>query len=104
MLFFYRLLFPIAFLFFLPGLIVKLIRRSGWKKTYWERFGLFSSERKKELKDWQGAIWIHAVSVGETNLALTLLKEWNAVNPDRKYIFSTTTTTGQEIARNKAPD
>lgn len=104
MLFFYRLLFPIAFLFFIPGLIVKLIRRSGWKKTYWERFGIFSKERKKELKDWQGAIWIHAVSVGETNLALTLLKEWNAVNPDRKYIFSTTTTTGQEIARNKAPD
>ncbi len=104
MLFFYRLLLPIAFLFFLPGLILKLIRRSGWKKTYWERFGIFSGERKKELADWQGAIWIHAVSVGETNLALTLLKEWNAVNPDRKYIFSTTTTTGQEIARNKVPE
>lgn len=104
MLFFYRLLFPIAFLFFLPGLIIKLIRRSGWKKTFWERFGIFSKERKKELADWQGATWIHAVSVGETNLALTLLKEWNAVNPNRKYIFSTTTTTGQEIARNKAPE
>ena len=51
--------------------------------------GKMFDPRKKELKDWQGAIWIHAVSVGETNLALTLLKEWNAVNPDRKYIFST---------------
>lgn len=104
MLFFYRLLFPIAFLFFLPGLIIKLVRRSGWKKTFSERFGIFSAERKKELADWKGAIWIHAVSVGETNLALTLLQQWNAVNPDRKYIFSTTTTTGQEIARNKVPD
>ncbi|MBO5960013.1 MAG: hypothetical protein J6Q65_07810, partial [Lentisphaeria bacterium] len=104
MLLFYRLLFPVAFLFFVPGLIIKLIRRSGWKKTFAERFGIYSEERKKELADWQGAIWIHAVSVGETNLALTLLKEWNAVNPDRKYIFSTTTTTGQEIARNKAPE
>jgi len=103
MLFFYRIFFPFVFLFFLPGLIWKLIRRSGWKKTYMERFGCFSSERKAELSGWQNAIWIHAVSVGETNVALTLLNAWNAENPDHKYILSTTTTTGQEIARNKAP-
>ncbi len=99
----YRIFFPVIFLFFLPGLIWKLIRRSGWKKTYMERFGLFSAERKQELADWQGAIWIHAVSVGETNVALTLLNAWNKQNPNRKFILSTTTTTGQEIARNKAP-
>ena len=104
MLFFYRLLFPIAFLFFIPGLILKLIRRSGWKKTYWERFGIFSAARRAELKEWRGAVWIHAVSVGETNLALTLLNAWNKTAPGRKYILSTTTTTGQEIARNKAPE
>ncbi len=101
MFFLYRLLFPLVFLFFLPGLIVKLIRRGGWKKTYMERFGLF---RRPDLKDWQGAIWIHAVSVGETNVALSLLNAWNKVNPDHKYVLSTTTTTGQEIARNKAPE
>lgn len=103
MLFLYRLLFPFVFLFFLPGLLVKLIRRGGWKKTYAERFGFFSSARRKELREWRGAIWIHAVSVGETNLALTLLNAWNAADSSRKFVLSTTTTTGQEIARKRAP-
>ncbi len=101
MFFLYRLLFPVVFLFFLPGLILKLVRRGGWKKTYAERFGIFN---RPDLKEWQGAIWIHAVSVGETNVALSLLNAWNKVNPDHRYVLSTTTTTGQEIARNKAPE
>lgn len=104
MLFVYRLFFPLVFLFFLPGLIVKLIRRGGWKKTYAERFGIFSRERRAELEAWRGAVWIHAVSVGETNLALTLLKAWNTAAPGHRFVLSTTTTTGQEIARNKAPE
>ena len=103
MLFLYRLLFPIVFLFFLPGLIWKLIHRPGWKKTYGERFARFSKDRKKELKEFEGCVWLHAVSVGETNLALTVLKEWTAREPDRKFVLSTTTTTAQEIARNRAP-
>ena len=52
----------------------------------------------------KGAVWIHAVSVGETNVALALLKKWQSANPNRKFVFSTTTTTAQEIAWNKAPD
>ena len=103
MLILYRILFPFVFPFFLPGLIWKLIHRPGWKKTYAERFSRFSRERKKELKEFEGCVWLHAVSVGETNLALTVLKEWTAREPERKFVLSTTTTTAQEIARNRAP-
>ena len=101
MLLIYNLIFPLVFLFYLPGLIVKYIRRSGYKKTYAERFGIFGAARRRELAGWHGAIWLHAVSVGETNLTLSLLKAWQAAEPDRKFILSTTTTTAQEIARNK---
>ncbi len=103
MLFLYRILFPVAFLFFAPGLVVKLIRRPGRKKNYAERFGIFSRERAEALSAMKGAVWLHAVSVGETNVALTLLKKWTAENPKRKFVFSTTTTTSQEIAWNKVP-
>ena len=103
MLILYRILFPLVFLFFLPGLIWKLIHRPGWKKTYAERFARFSKARRKELKEFEGCVWLHAVSVGETNLALTVLKEWTAREPERKFVLSTTTTTAQEIARNRAP-
>ncbi len=101
MLFFYNLFFPVVFLFYLPGLIVKYIRRPGYKATYRERFGIFGAARRRELKEWRGAVWLHAVSVGETNLTLPLLKAWAEAEPDRKFILSTTTTTAQEIARNK---
>ena len=101
MLLIYNLIFPLVFLFYLPGLIVKYIRRSGYKKTYAERFGIFGAARRRELAGWRGAVWLHAVSVGETNLTLSLLKAWQAAEPDRKFILSTTTTTAQEIARNK---
>ena len=101
MLFFYNLFFPVVFLFYLPGLIVKYIRRPGYKATYRERFGIFGAARRRELKEWRGAVWLHAVSVGETNLTLPLLKAWAEAEPDRKFILSTTTTTAQETARNK---
>ena len=103
MIFLYRLFFPLAFLFFIPGLVIKLIRRSGRKANYAERFGIFSRDRREALAKMNGAVWIHAVSVGETNVALSLLKKWTAADPDRKFVFSTTTTTAQEIAWNKVP-
>ncbi len=104
MLFFYNLFLWIGFLFFLPGLIYKLKNRPGYKKTYAERFGRFGSERIEELKNWQNAIWIHAVSVGESMIALSLVKELHRRYPAQKVIISTTTTTGQELVRNKKDD
>lgn len=103
MIFLYRILFPLVFLFFLPGLVIKLIRRPGRKSNYAERFGIFSKDRREALSKMTGAVWIHAVSVGETNVALSLLKKWTAADPKRKFVFSTTTTTAQEIAWNKVP-
>ena len=103
MFFLYRLFFPVVFLFFIPGLLVKLIRRPGRKQNYAERLGIFSPERRKALGAMKGSVWIHAVSVGETNVALSLLKKWKEAAPDRKFVFSTTTTTAQEIAWNKVP-
>ena len=99
----YRFFFPLVFVFFLPGLLLKLIRRPGRKCNYAERLGWFSRQRRKALSEKKGAVWIHAVSVGETNVALSLLKKWREVNPDRQFVFSTTTTTAQEIAWQKAP-
>lgn len=102
--FFYNLFMPIGFLFYVPGLYLKYRNRPGWKDTFSERFGCFSPERVRELEAYHGAIWIHAVSVGEAVVALSLLRSWRAAHPERKFIVSTTTTTGQELVRNQAPE
>lgn len=100
----YNIAFPLAFLFFLPGLLIKLIRRPGTKRNYPERFAVFTKEKKERLKALNHPVWMHAVSVGETNLALTALQAWRKLDPDRRFVLSTTTTTAQEIARKKVPE
>lgn len=95
---------PLGFLFYVPGLYLKYRNRPGWKDTFNERFGCFTPERVRELEAFHGAVWIHAVSVGEAVVALSLLRSWQAANPERKFILSTTTTTGQELVRNQKPE
>ena len=104
MLFFYNLILPLGFIFFLPGLLWKLWRRPGWKKTFGERFGCFSAARKQELLAYKNCIWIHAVSVGESVIALALSRKLRARYPERKIVISTGTTTGQELVRKQLPE
>jgi len=102
--FIYNLLFPLIFLFFVPNLILKLVKRTGPKDTYLERFGLFSDEVKVKLQRLSNPVWVHAVSVGETQIAVSFIKLWKKQNPNINFVLSTTTTTGQELARRNAPE
>ena len=95
--FIYNLFLPLGFLFFLPELILKYRSRGGWKSTFGERFGVYG-RREKELRAQRGAIWIHAVSVGETVVALSMIRKYLQRYPERKFILSTTTTTESESA------
>lgn len=99
----YNLLMPAVFLAFLPRLIFKYRSRGGWKDTYGERFARFGN-RTEELKKCRGAIWIHSVSVGETIVALSMIRRYLELYPERKFILSTTTTTGQDVARANIPE
>ncbi len=100
----YNLLFPVVFLFFLPALIYKLIKRPGWKATFMERFGVIVPERIKYLAQMKQPVWFHAVSVGETVIALDLIRAFMRQHPEIPVVLSTTTTTGQQLARDKAPE
>ena len=100
----YNFFLPLGFLFFLPGLIIKYRNRGGWKATYAERFGRFTPERRQELADFKGAVWVHAVSVGETVVAISMIRSYLKEHPERKFVISTTTTTGQELARKNCPE
>src|SRR3990172_6830789 len=45
-----------------------------------------------------GAVWLHAVSVGEALAVAPLLQEFRRRFPGRRLLVSTTTRTGQELA------
>lgn len=69
---------------------------AGWR----ERFGELPAHFRQESP---GAIWIHAVSVGETLAVAGLVKQLLTRYPDRKIFLSSVTAAGREAGEKKLP-
>ena len=91
----YRLILPLLFLTAFPGWVMKMIRRGGFGTRLGERAAIYTTSREYEPC---GAIHVHAVSVGETIIALKLLREWRKVSPQQKFALATGTATGHAVA------
>ena len=103
-LFLYNLLFLLAFVLYLPLFIYKLVRRGGYSRSFWERFGVYTAMRKRRLRGLRRPVWIHAVSVGEVVAAVTFIRRWQERHPELDFVLSTTTTTGHATAEKKLPE
>jgi len=100
--FIYNLFWPIGLLFFLPSYLAKMIRRGGYREKFGQRLGIYDRALRARLSK-QRSIWLHAVSVGEVNVALKLANALRALEPDFRCVLTTTTTTGFALARKNAP-
>ena len=99
--FIYNLLWPIGLSFFLPGYFAKMIRRGGYREKFGQRLGIYDRELCDRLSK-QRSTWLHAVSVGEVNVALKLANALRSLEPHLRCILTTTTTTGFALARKNA--
>ena len=97
----YNLLFPILFLLYLPFYLVHIFKRGGLTKEYWQRFGLFDKETRRELAALENKVWIHAVSVGESVAAVTLIRAWQKAHPQDNIVFTCSTSTAFDTIRKK---
>ena len=68
----YNLLWPLGLLFFLPGYLVKMFRRGGYREKFGQRLGIYDADVRQRLSQ-QTSMWLHAVSVGEVAVALKLV-------------------------------
>src|SRR5881409_596397 len=100
--FIYNLFWPIGLLFFLPSYLVKMIRRGGYGEKFGQRLGIYNREVCVRLSK-QKPTWLHAVSVGEVNIALKLANSLRALEPGLHCVLTTTTTTGFALANKNAP-
>ncbi len=100
--FIYNLFWPLGLLIFLPGYCAKMIRRGGYREKFGQRVGIYDGEVRNRLSN-QRPTWLHAVSVGEVNIALKLANALRALEPDLHCVLTTTTTTGFALARKTAP-
>jgi 3-deoxy-D-manno-octulosonic-acid transferase len=101
----YNLLLPFVLVVLLPASLVKMRRRGGYGAKFWQRFGFFDAATRARLESGRGrAWWLHAVSVGEVNVARKLIAERLKAAPGDPVVLSVTTSTGYAVAVKDAPE
>ncbi len=96
----YSLLLTVGFLILLPKFVVDALRTRKYVTGLSQRLGKLPVVIPHD----QPVIWIHCVSVGETEAARPLVKALLDRFPSHRLVVSTTTVTGQEVARNAFRD
>jgi len=91
------LLSPAIAGFILYRILVSRKSRRSWR----EQLGWVKLPSQIESKE---KIWIHAVSVGEAVASAEVVSELKKLLPDVAVVISTTTETGQEMARKSVKD
>ncbi len=95
MFFLYSLTLSIGFLFLLPRFVFDALRKGKYAAGFWQRLGYLPEFKQSE----KPVIWLHCVSVGEANAAFPLAEKILETFPEYRLVVSTTTKTGQKIAR-----
>ena len=93
----------LAALLLIPYWLVKGLRHRKYLSNLRERLGFSFPALAKLPANSAGAIWIHAVSVGEALSGVALARRLKEAYPGRPLIVSTTTMTGQALARERMP-
>src|SRR5215470_387360 len=93
----------IAALLLAPYWIIKGITQGKYLSNLSERLGFSFPGLEKLSKERPAAIWLHAVSVGEALSSVALAKQLKERYPKLPLIVSTTTITGQAIAKERMP-
>jgi 3-deoxy-D-manno-octulosonic-acid transferase len=105
MYFFYRLFSAAAMIFLAPYYLLRGWRRGESSQAFRERLGSVSpkiaAQASPAAASGANAIWIHAVSVGEVLAAQPIVHGLRTRFPQRPIFVSTTTETGQRLARER---
>lgn len=93
-------LYTLLYLVGLCAYVPRAFRRASRGGSLRARLGRVPAQ----LHGRRGAVWIHAVSVGEVHAARGLLPHLRAALPGAPIVLSTTTATGMELARRAGAD
>jgi 3-deoxy-D-manno-octulosonic-acid transferase len=97
----YNVAFSTFFIVTGPFFLYRLWRRGKILPQFEQRFGFYSAQVRERLPS---DLWIHAVSVGEVNIALVLIRRLRELRPNLRVVVSTTTATGFSVAQKQLAD
>jgi 3-deoxy-D-manno-octulosonic-acid transferase len=95
MYFLYSLLLAIGFVILIPRFLLDALNHGKYVTGFGQRLGNLPALRDSP----RPRIWIHCVSVGETQAARPLVSALRRRFPAYSILISTTTLTGQKVAR-----
>lgn len=95
---FYDIFFLLFAVAYLPYVLIKRKCHPG----FFTRFGFLPEEVAANLRG-TGAIWVHAVSVGEVLAVRGMVRKLQARYPARPLVISTVTKTGNDLAKKHFP-
>jgi 3-deoxy-D-manno-octulosonic-acid transferase len=96
----YSLLLTLGLVILLPRFAVDALRAGKYVTGLRERLGRIPLQNDRE----RPLIWLHCVSVGETEAAKPLVKALSERFPRHRLAVSTTTVTGQQVAQRAFKD
>ncbi len=99
----YNILLSVAALFLVPYYLLKILVTGKYRKSIGPKFGFIPSGVTDAMKG-RPRIWMHAVSVGEVTAAAPVISSLREELPDACIVLSTSTETGQEMARGMVAD
>jgi 3-deoxy-D-manno-octulosonic-acid transferase len=102
MYFLYSALLALALIVSLPYWLFQMARRGKYRLSFRQRMGNVPPHIKNTSS--KDTIWIHAVSVGEVLAVSGLVSQLRSRWPDYRILISTTTDTGQNLARARFGD
>jgi len=99
----YNFFFGFAFVAMLPGLLRRMMRRGNYRRKFGQRFARYDEATRGRLAG-GGWVWVHSISVGETLLALRLIRKMRELRPDLRVVLSANTSTGFALAEENASE
>ena len=98
MIYLYHLITIILLPFYLLVLLWRIIRKKENAYRICERFGIATRSRPEGT-----LIWLHAASVGESAIAITLIENITAISPNLNFLVTTGTIASSKVIASKLP-
>ncbi len=96
----YSLALAAAIVLASPYWLLRMVWSGRYRHGLGQRLGLISPDLRGFVGQ-RATIWIHAVSVGEVLAASRLIEMLQGLDPELPVVISTTTKTGQKLARDR---